>query len=568
MKSKISKILTVIAMLGVFGCGKDFLDINDDPNNPLDVSLELLLPSAQLDMAGALGTSGGGLSQVTMSYMHQTVQRSNQNDYGIQGVDFGVTAPWLTMYTRSLADIETIIKKSVEIEAYPYLGMAQIMKAYQYSILVDFWGDVPFSEAHKAPEILLPVYDQGEDIYPQLFALLDEAIVNLEKESIFEVGPEDLFYDGDPELWIKLANSIKLKLYNQVREVQDVSAEVTALLAEDNFISDVEEDFEMTYGTSVGPDNRNPGYVQEWAPGTANYYIHPYFYEIMANMNTFGVDNYPGGGDDNYGNLIGTVDPRIPYYFYNQIGEVSVDDSPENPCSYCYGYVDPNTEEFIVQVPELEGTGVVAIWPFSSNIDPNEGFGQGASQSLLGLYPLGGKFDDGEGGAADFDGNPQVAQRLVTFYSQKFTEAELFLTGVVAGDHRLAFRDGMRAAFAKVNEVAESVGAPEISTADRDVYINAVLASYDAATDDGKLEHIITQKWIASFGFGVDEYTDYRRTGYPILYDGNTDDLSFTIRTKEFPYAFPWPTANLSVNGNAPGQKLVTSEEAKPFWME
>jgi hypothetical protein len=95
------------------------------------------------------------------------------------------------------------------------------------------------------------------------------------------------------------------------------------------------------------------------------------------------------------------------------------------------------------------------------------------------------------------------------------------------------------------------------------------LAAYDAAgSDEERLEHIITQKWIASFGFGVDEYTDFRRTGYPFLYDGNTDNLSFTVRTREFPNAFPWPTNNLSVNGNAPPQKVVTSEEAKPFWME
>jgi len=565
MKSKFSKILVVFSIIGLMGCGKDFLDINEDPNNPTDVSLELLLPSVQLDMAGAMGTSGGGLSQITMSYMHQIVQRNNQNDYGVQGVDFGVTAPWLTLYTRSLADIETIIKKSEEQEAYPYLGMALAMKAYCYSILVDIWGDVPFSQANKAPEILLPVYDLGENIYPQLIDMLDDAIENLEKESIFEVEEEDLIYGGDPDLWIQFANSLKLKMYNQMREVDDVSAEVTALLTENNFISVGTEDFQLTYGTSVGPDNRNPGYVQEWAPGTANYYVSPYFYEIMANLNTFDHPDYGGRIG-----ATGVSDPRIPYYFYNQIAEVSADDSPENPCSYCYGYVDPNTDAFIVQVPELGGTGMVAIWPFSLDIDPNEGFAQGASQTVLGLYPLGGKYDDGEGGAASFDGNPQIPQRMLTFYSQKFTEAELYLTNVATGDDALALRDGMRAAFAKVNEFATIAGAPTISTATRDTYINAVLADYNdpATTDEERLEHIITQKWIASFGFGVDAYTDYRRTGFPYIFDGNTDDLNFTVRTKEFPNAFPWPTNNLASNGNAPAQKVITSEDAKPFWME
>jgi hypothetical protein len=560
MSFRFHKIIAAFACLTLLSCEKDFLDINDDPSNPLDVSLELLLPSVQLDMAGSLGTSTAGLSQITSTYMHQIVQRSNQNDYGVQGTDGGVQSPWLVLYTRALADNESIIQKATELEAWPYLGMAQAMKAYTYSIMVDLWGDVPFSEAHQAPQNLLPKYDLGEDIYPQLFTLLDEAKANLEKESIFEVGDEDLFYGGDTDLWIKFINSLKLKLYNQIRLVDDVSAEVNALITEDNFISSEDEDFEMEYGTSVGPDNRNPGYVQEWAPGTANYYISPYFYEVLANLNTF---NHP-----DYGGKIDVTDPRIPYYFYNQIGEVSQSSSPENPCSYCYGYIDPNTDEFVVKVPALQGTGMVSVFAFSVNIDPNEGYGQGSSQTVAGLYPLGGKYDDGNGGASNFNGYPQTPQRMLNYYAVKFIQAELFLTNTVTGDARLAFRDAMRASFAKVNEIAETAGAPVITTTTRDNYINAVLTAYDAADDAGKLEHIMTQKWIASFGWGVDMYTDYRRTGFPLLFDGNTDNLSFTIRTKEFPFAYPWPTNNLAVNSNAPAQKVVTSNDAKPFWMK
>jgi hypothetical protein len=560
MKSKLYKIIAVFVCVTLLSCEKDFLDINDDPNNPLDVSLELLLPSAQLDLAGALGTNGGGLSSITETYMHHWVQRStNLNDYALQGSDFSVTAPWLILYTRAIADMQIIIDKGTTQEAFPYVGIAQVMKAYTFSLMVDVWGDIPYSEAHQAGN-LLPNYDKGEDVYPQLFGLLDEGIANLEKESVFEVGTDDLFYGGDAELWIKFAKSVKLKMYNQIRKVQDVSAEVTALLAEGDLISDGSEDFQMAYGVSAGPDNRNPGYAQEWNAGIANYHISPYFYETMANLNTFNHRNY--GGD------IDIEDPRIPYYFFNQISEVSPNESPENPCSYCYGYVNAGSGEFVEVVPELEGTGMVSIYNFSLNIDPNEGFDQGASKTVCGLYPLGGEYDDGSGGEASFDvGNPQVPQRLLNYYALKFTEAELYLTNVVAGDHRAAFEEAIWASFAKVNEIAESVGAPVIEDEAIEEYVAAVLDDYDSDDDNGKLEHILTQKWIASFGWGVDLYTDYRRTGYPALHDANTDNLSFTIRTREFPYSFPWPTNNLAVNGNAPQQKVIVSEEAKPFWM-
>lgn len=560
MKLKLYKILAAFFCIGLLSCEKDFLDINDDPNNPLDVSLDLLLPSTQLDMAGALGTNGGGLTATTATYMHQWVQRGNTiNDYAIQGSDFGVTAPWLIMYTRALADLEIIIEKGSAQEAYPYVGIAQVMKAYAYSLMVDVWGDVPFSQAHKADN-LLPQYDNGETIYPQLFELLDAGIQNLQAESPYTVGSDDLFYGGDTDLWIKFANSVKLKMYNQIRKVQDVSAEVTALLSEGNLISDGAEDFQMEYGVSAGPDNRNPGYVQEWNAGIANYHISPYFYETLANLNTFNHRNY--GGD------IDIADPRIPYYFFNQLSEVSPDESPENPCSYCFGYVDAATGNFITVVPALEGTGMVSIYSFSFDIDPNEGFDQGGSKTVSGLYPLGGEYDDGGGGEASFDaGNPQVPQRLLNYYAIKFIEAELYLSGVASGDHRVAFEEGIRAAFDKVNDIANSVGAPPIASSDIDAYVDAVLTDYDSDDDTGKLEHIMTQKWIASFGWGIDMYTDYRRTGFPVLHDGNTDNLSFTIRSREYPNSFPWPTANLSVNGNAPSQKVVTSEEAKPFWM-
>lgn len=559
MKSRIYKILYVVIILNILSCD-DFLNINEDPNNPKEVPVNLLLPSVQVDMAGALGSASGGLSSTAMTYMHQIVQREGSlNDYGILGDDFGVITPWNVLYTRSLMDIEGIIAQSAEIEAPHYAGIAKILKAYIYSVLVDVYGDVPYTDANKGIENPNPAYEPGETIYPQLFVLLDEGIADLEAESSASPGDDDVIYGGDLDLWRKFAKTLKLKMFNQIRLVQNVSAEVNALIAEDDLIGDQDEDFQLVYGANISPDNRNPGYVQEYAPGTAQFYVSPYFYEIMANLNTF--------GHRDYGAEIGMEDPRIPWYFYHQMGEVTSDNTPENPCSYCYGYIDPNTGEFIEKVSELAGTGMVSIYQFSLNIDPNEGYDQASSQTLVGLYPMGGRFDDGDGEAADFNGNPEVPQRLLTYYARKYIEAELFLEGVATGDARAAFEEALYASFDKVNQVASDADAPLIAQTDIDDYVTAVLTAYDAADDAGKLEHIITQKWIASFGLGYDLYTDYRRTGYPILHDGNTDNLTVTVRGRDFPNSFPWPSANLSINSNAPGQKLVTSADAKPFWM-
>jgi len=549
--------LSLLLMISVTSC-HDFLDINEDPNNPLEVPLSLLLPSVEADMASALSPVSGGLSSTTMAYTHMTTQRGTDwNDYGFDGSDFQVLTPWDVMYTRALKDLDELIVKAEEEGSAHYQGVGLILKGYIYSVMVDIWADVPFSQALQGTNNPFPDYESGENIYPEIFAMIDQGIGLLDAESVATPGSDDIFYGGDLELWTKFANTVKLKLYNQVRLVQDVSSEVEALISEDNLIEEG-EDFEFPFGTSTTPDDRNPSFVEEYGGGSPRNYINPLMYEYMANLNTFQHRNY--GGE------IGVEDPRIPYYFYNQLSSLP-EKEPENPCSYCYGYT--NSEgDFVVQVPELENTGMVSIYSFSFNIDPNEGFDQANSQTMLGLYPIGGKYDDGEGGAASpDDGLPGAAQRILTYFNRKYIEAELMLENEASGDARTAFQEAMEASFAKVNEVAQEASAPEISEEDIDDYVEAVLAAYDAADDEGKLEHIITQKWIASFGFGVDAYSDYRRTGYPVLHNGNTDNLSVTVQGRNFPNSFPWVTQNLETNSSAPPQKNVTSQAAKVFWM-
>lgn len=549
---KTTAIFGLCTML--IGCADEFLDINDDPNNPIEASLPLLMSSAQVDIAGALGNSIGGLSAVPQAYTQQMFQRGiTEQDYAITGSDFEIITPWNILYTRGLMDLEQMIDLATQEEAWSYVGVAQILKAYSFSLMVDMWGDVPFSNAFEGTENLGPAYQTGEEIYPQLIDLLDSGIVNLERESIVVMGSDDIFYGGDLSLWRKFANTVKLKMYNQVRLVQDVSGEVNALLTEGDLISDQSEDFEFNYGTSNAPENRNPAYVQEYAPGFAQFYINPFFYENLAALNTF--------GHRGYGAEIGVTDPRIPYYFYDQL---AAGEPAENPCPYCDTDVNGN-----LIIPELEGTGFLSIYMFSFNIDPDEGFDQSSSQTVAGLYPVGGRYDEGEGVPVNFNGEEDTPQRFLTYFARKYIEAELYLTGVVSGDAEAAFIEAMQSSFDKVNEVASNAShksVPTIPQEEIDAYIAAVMADYAEAEMSGKLEHIITQKWIASFGFAVDAYTDYRRTGFPVLHDGNNDDLAITSRTRDFPFSFPWVTANLQINANAPEQKQIATPEAKVFW--
>jgi hypothetical protein len=529
----LTTILVGIAIVFT-GCS-EWLDINEDPNNPTDVPLNQLMVSAQVNVAGAVGLSTGGIGNYTALYTHHLVQRgTSQNDYAFNGNDFGVATPWRLIYPWALTDIKKMIEKGTESESWHYVGIGQIMQAYLFSVLVDIYGEVPFYDANKGSEVPYPAYDDDEAVYQEVFNLLDEGISNLAKTSTLSPLNDDIFYGGGStalDNWRKLAKTLKLKLYNQTRLVWDNSSEVNALLS-DNDLIDEGEDFEFQYGGNIAPDNRNPAYTQEYTPGGAFNNISPYFYEIMRGINTFFPENI----------YQGISDPRIPYYFYNQLAP---GEPAENPTAYRNG-------------------DFVSIYMFSFNIDPNEGFDQSSSQTIVGLYPCGGRYDSGTGGIANFNGVGDTPQRILTYFQRKYIEAELALTGVSNGDARDAFEEAMQASFDKVNEVAGDAGAPAISESDIETYINSVLTLYDAEDNEGKLEHILTQKWIASFGYAIDIYNDYRRTGYPVLHDGNTDNLNVTVRTREYALTFPWVSAMLEVNPNAPSQKETATYRV--FW--
>ena len=292
------------------GCEKDFLDINEDPNNPVDVPVGQNLTYAELSVANSLGFSASGLTDQTSSHMHQTVQRGNFNFYLVVGNDFDITQPWSQLYGIALTDLRQVIRNGEAQESWHYVGVAKILKAYTFSIMVDMWGDIPYSESNLGSELPYPAFDDDKEIYRDLFVLIDEGLQDLGKSSERSPGEDDLIYQGDLAKWKRFANTLKLKLYNQVRLTDLYDAAAVESLVSSGDLLKSGENFEMPYGTSNSPENRNPGYIREYAnigqPGPV-FYISPYFYQIMQ-------------GNSGFNPILNDIpDPRIPYYFYNQL---------------------------------------------------------------------------------------------------------------------------------------------------------------------------------------------------------------------------------------------------------
>lgn len=544
------KILTASLALMMLASCSDFFDINEDPNNPTVAQPDLLLTNAQAAIAGAIGM-GNGINQQISVFMHQMVRRGDGDQYVTQGDQFAIGTSWQTFYDIALPDLEGIINEQTVAGNMQYVGIAKLLKAYSYSVMVDLWGDVPFSQATDIDAYRFPAHDSDSSIYNSLFALIDEGAADLQNEEAANVltpGADDLIYGGSASLWLKFAATLKFKLLYQLQDDDNLVPNRDAMLAglvanPDTLINDADEDFELWYGSSgPSPENRHGLFVSEYTQANPGFYVSPWLYETMQGQNTEVLNNI--------------TDPRIPYYWHRQL---TADEDPENPFEY------------------LTDDGFLTI--HFGSIHPNQASGQQSSQTVFGLYPAGGYYDDDSGKKVSASTGDGVApERMLNYFKVLYMRAELALAGITAEDDSTMFAQAIDASFAEVNEIVgitSQADVPEITDAQITTYIDAVMNRYQAGTDEEKLELILTEKWLANLGNAIDAYTDYRREGYPVLFDpnnyngnyegGNPQNFSaLTTAGRDFPVSLPWYQRDLSINPNSPAQKNPTTD--KIFW--
>jgi hypothetical protein len=545
--------LSTLAIAGT-GC-KKFLDVNKNVTDPTPstVQLSMVLSAAERNISQnlALGTGLGGTMSV---YTHQTTGRVGADRYGAGA------SGWDGLY-QAISNLNVIIKRGPGETRYMYTGIAKILKAYTVSMMVDVWGDVPFSEYDRFEEgVTQPKFDKGVDIYPQLFKLLDEGIADINNTAVNASKPasDDFIYKGSAANWIKAANTIKLKLYTQVRLVQDVKAQVTALLASPStLINSQAESFLLPYGPLGTTDDRHPAYGDYTATQRGGQLFSPWLYEIMKGWNP--------------NVLTGLADPRLPYYVYNQKSAVGGSNpTPENCTEYRDG-------------------GFITII-FGSSGTCRDG-SNSQTYSLLGIYPAGGRFNDSAAKAVNTIGTSAAGtgalpHQFISYADRLYLEAELIQAGVVTGNAKTAFSKALDESFNQVDYVITnyvkpgSAGAPQsvpavAPLAATTTYKNGVLAAFDAGNDAKKMEYIITEKWINRIENPVDNYTDYRRTKFPVLFapapEGNVSSVTSpdgktwpVVNDRKYPWSLPFNTTEIGLNKNAPPQKIP--ETYKVFW--
>ena len=197
------------------------LDINKNPDAIPDSNSPIaqLLTSAQVNLGFEGGSDLYRYTTVIMQQMSGEASQPNQTyeyyRYNITGSDENNV--WSSIFSTTLNDLELIIKSATAGGSPYYAGIAKILKAYEYSQVVDTWGDVPYTEAQQLSENTAPHYDDDAAIYPKLITLLTEAVSDLNaSSSVLTPGTNSVIYPGAygtvKANWIKLANTLRLRL--------------------------------------------------------------------------------------------------------------------------------------------------------------------------------------------------------------------------------------------------------------------------------------------------------------------------------------------------------------------
>ena len=216
-KKKMKKILLIASLIGIsFTSCEDFEGWNVDDKNPSEVPASYLLTSTQRDLFYRMSSPNVNYNIFKFFAQQWTeTQYTEEVNYDISGRDIGGTF-FLYMYRDVLIDLHAA-KDLVNADEFldastksAELGVLELMEIYTWTVLVDTYGDIPYTEALMGVENVTPAYDNDEDIYDDLFNRLDVALANL-NASAASFGSADLIYEGSTTNWKKFGNSLKIK---------------------------------------------------------------------------------------------------------------------------------------------------------------------------------------------------------------------------------------------------------------------------------------------------------------------------------------------------------------------
>jgi hypothetical protein len=519
-KLGLKNILSVGIIAALSSCSQ--LDINENPNSASESTItpDLVLTQAIASTASNIVSyhsygaflvgyqlPGGGIGGYGDTYTYNITSNTN-------------TGLWNNVF-NNLRDYQFIINYSQKNTAYKFFGdIARIFKVFNYQLLVDAYGDVPYTEALQGDNNLSPKFDDDAAVYQALVTELDAIIADIAQNksnvSYLSLSEKtDPVFDGNLDNWIKFANNIKLRLLVRARGTSIDSFVQSAFtkFSDDGFLTD-----------DVLVD---PGYQ---ATATQNP-LFASFHSTTAGAISTAANYY--------------VPSKYLFTFYDgrkiadtKRGALTFRNFPNTSIGQLGDEVNnPNSDDYVWYI----GTG---------------------SANALGVL------------------KGRTAGLPIFFASETYfllAEAALYgyeLDGSASGN----FDKGILASFSYLEKNASNVLATgQVPATDLANYKTEnstnYLVNYTVATDLAqRLEAIITQKYIAlNFFHGHEAWNEFRRTGYPKIVNGSqvaTETFasvqSSSPRADKLPIRSLYPQTELNLNANVP--KLTNGFSDPIFW--
>jgi hypothetical protein len=544
---KISIYFASLALVLMAGACSTYLDINENPNQATSVTPDLILPQALVATAINLNGYNNYGAQIG-GYMANAGGYGGFNElvtYRYTSSNYG--GLWSSTYDN-LEDYQYIINSTTGISKYNiYNGIALIMRAFNYQLLVDTYNDVPYSNALKGSGNLTPSYDKGSDIYKDLAVQLDTAIARINRGAstsgtLIPTAADVMFHgtSSNPSAsitkWLQFANTLKLRIMirgNGKVTFANSNFDPAGFLATDALVNP---------GYSRDNNKQNPAWntwVFSYSGAAGNKAWMP---------TTWMMSFYNGGNltDHDRGNAI--------YYNFTRT------QYPTTPSKTKIVYGDSISNQL-----GHEGNDTPACPTGSAWYSGTDRGGKTAG-NWIGVLK-----------------DPGAGVMVISAAESYFLQAEaavigLPVTGAALPSADVAYQNGVTASFTylysdKTN--TPTVSASAIATMVSNYYANNAgdhRADWTAAnTPDKQVEAIITQKYIALNMINSQEgWNEYRRTGYPLI-SGTGATTTFassasqSTRADRLPARIVYPVSESAYNAaNVP--QGITVFGSTIFW--
>lgn len=482
-------IIAAFTSLFTSSCTKDFDTVNVNPNVVTDVDVRLLFTSSLVPMQTSRGAEywNEGFTHFLSAAQMVTGQSYAVATTAVNGrynLFYNSVLPNLVEMRRLIA-LKSDKDRFEQINAITYIP--QVMMALKVS---DMNGSIPYTEANKGRDDskYSPKYDTQETLYTVWLKELSDAIAVLQKNSANQVtfGNNDVFFRGDVTKWIKLANSLKLRIAARYQN-QD-PAKATQI-------------FKEVMADAVGPISSNADQLVHSNPSYYPFGIDGYNIDIYSR-------HFAVGTMINF--MKSSGDPRLGIYYDKNSLLGSFKDTLTKYNRTLPAWVDMNDPLVMYQGGPADFQSLPAISTYFVNP-----FNGGGSNRYQLISTVNRKFfaptvDRGSGTHMDV---------LFSYAEVCFQIAEFIKKGYGTGINTKGtaaewYNKGVRASATTMNDIAVAAGSTSYSN------INAMVDNHLANAKvklDGNndLEKIYIQSLLNFYREPNEAFTLIRRTGYP-----------------------------------------------------